>query len=431
MEYEVVIERLSPEGRGVAKIDGKTVFVDGALPGETVHIRRWRKHRRYDEAVTLSVLANPSPDRVDPKCAHFGVCGGCRLQHLAHPAQLAHKQQALLELLQQQADVVPARILSPLVAEPWQYRRKARLGVRYVHKKERLLVGFRERCKHYLADLQRCDVLVAAVGEHLLALAACLAELSCYRAVPQLEVAAADNAVALIVRHLEPLSAEDLAHLQAFSEKSGLWVYLQPKGPASVQRLAPQSEDRLYYELPAHRLRMYCEPTDFTQVNAEINQQMIDQAIDLLELNDQDEVLDVFCGLGNFSLPMARYAKRVTGVEGEAAMIERAQGNAAYNQLDNCQFYQANCFEPDPQMPWLRQSYDKILLDPPRSGAAELMPYLVKSGAERIVYVSCQPATLARDTATLVAGGYQLAAAGIMDMFAHTEHVEAMALFIK
>lgn len=432
---QATIESLTHEGKGVAHIEGKTVFVDDALAGETVEFIYTRKKRDFDEA-RLHKIITPSPHRVEPACAHFGVCGGCRLQHLDAAEQLKAKQSVLLDNLERVGKVEAETILPPLSGSNWGYRRKARLGVRYVHKKGRVLVGFRERGSSFLAELDSCKVLHPAVGEKLTALGEVIRKLSVYKQIPQIEVAVADNSTALIFRNLEPFSDEDKSKLSKFGQDHNFQIYLQPKGPDTVALLSPESAQNqagLYYKLSDYDLKIQFKPSDFTQVNHDINPKMVSLALELLQLNKEDTVLELFCGLGNFTLPMARQAKQIVGVEGDVGLIERARDNAKANDIDNVEYHVANLMENMDDMPWLKKDhYSKILLDPPRSGAKEALPYIAAIGAARIVYVSCHPGTLARDAGALVNEyGYRLRAAGVMDMFPHTAHVESIALFEK
>jgi len=425
------IETMTHEGRGIARIGGKTVFIDGALPGEQVEFVYTRSRRNYDEGRLLQVLA-PSPSRVEPACAHFGVCGGCRLQHVASDEQVRLKQQILLDDLAHIGRVKPESVLPPLTGPVWGYRNKARLGVRYVDKKEKVLVGFRERGSHFLAELQHCHILTPALGDRLPELGELVRQLSCYRRMPQIEVAAGDDQLALVFRNLEPLTDADIQLLIDYGKAHGFVIYHQPKGPDSVTLLYPE-QATLHYTLPEFDVRLEFLPTDFTQVNSAINRHMISHALQLLDVGPADRVLELFCGLGNFSLPLARRSREVVAIEGEMDLIRRARANAGLNGIGNVTFHVANLFEETTAEPWLKgQSYDKVLLDPPRSGAAEMVPQLAASGAVRIVYVSCNPATLARDAGELVNRyGYRLVKAGIMDMFPHTAHVESIALFVK
>lgn len=426
---ELHIHALSHDGRGVARnAEGKTVFVHGALVGETVMARLTQTRKSHDEADAVEVLS-ASPDRVTPRCAHFGVCGGCSLQHMASDAQVAAKQQALLDALQHIGKVAPARVLDPLTNdEPWGYRRKARLGIKYVAKKGKVLVGFRERGTPYVTDLGECHVLHPRIAALLQPLSALVDGLSIRDRVAQAEVAMDDAQLVLVFRVLDPPSAADLEAFAAFGRDHELFVYLQPGGPDTVAALGEAAQ--LAYALPDFGLTLGFLPTDFTQVNTGINRRMVGHALALLDVQPDDQVLDLFCGVGNFTLPLATRAKRVVGVEGDAGLVERARANAERNGLDNVGFHVANLYADLERPPWLGEHYDKVLLDPPRSGALEVLEHLPRLGAGRLVYVSCYPGTLARDAGELVhKHGYELVAAGVMDMFPHTAHVESIALF--
>lgn len=424
------IESLTHDGRGVTHVDGKTVFVDGALAGEDVEFLYFERQRRYDAAKATQIFS-ASPDRVEPRCAHFSVCGGCALQHLRDTAQIEAKQKALLDSLEHIGHVTPKNILPPLTGPIWGYRRKARLAVKYVIKKERVLVGFREKHSHYVADIARCEVLHPSVGLILPQLSALVASLSIKDQIPQIEVAIGDHATALIVRHLAPLSEADRILLIEFARQHDIIMYGQLHGLDSVALLWPE-RGVLSYRLERHNLEFEFQPTLFTQVNSDINALMVDRAIECLDLQSQDQVLDLFCGLGNFTLPIARRAAHVVGVEGEAGLVQLARDNAARNGISNVEYHAANLAQDIQIYPWARRPFQKILLDPPRSGAFELVQQAAMWKAPRVVYVSCNPATLARDADVLVnQHGYKLRSAGVMDMFPHTAHVEAIAVFTR
>lgn len=431
---EVEIESLTHEGRGLAHIDGKAVFVDGALPGERVRFRYTRLQRRYDEGTVVEVL-RAAPDRVAARCPHFGLCGGCSLQHLEAGAQIRMKQETLADVFARIGKVTPETWLAPLAAGHWGYRRKARLGVRYVPKKGKTLIGFRERGTSFLADLSRCEVLHPAVGERFGEIAAVIDSLSIRDQVPQIEVAVGEgeapggDPAVLVIRVMEPPSEVDLGALQTLSDDLGFHVYLQPGGADTIRPLPGQWVE-LGYRLPGHGVTVDFEPTDFTQVNLELNRLMVDRALELLDPQPTERVLDLFCGLGNFSLPLARRAQEVVGVEGDAGLVARSAENAQSNGIANARFYSADLYGELTGQPWLEERFEKALLDPPRSGALEILDWLPRLGVERLVYVSCYPSTLARDAERLVHTlGYRLVAAGVMDMFPHTAHVESMALF--
>ena len=424
------IESLTQEGRGLTRVGGKAVLVHGALPGERVRFRYTRIQKSRDEGTVTEVLM-PSPQRVQPRCPHVDICGGCSLQHMDPVAQIRWKQEILEGVLASIGKVRPERWLPPLAAGHWGYRRKARLGVRYVAKKGRTLVGFRERGTSYVAELRRCDILHPAVGERLVAIAALLDSLSIRERVPQIEIAVGDGPCVLVFRVLEPPSEEDLARLNAFGKRNGLHVYLQEGGAGSIRSL-PGHSGELFYGLPGANVRLHFEPTDFTQVNLELNAMLVEQALTLLDPKPDEWVLDLFCGLGNFTLPVARLAAEAVGVEGNQGLVERARANAERNGIGNARFLTADLYREFDDSPWTRERYHKALLDPPRSGALQVLDLLPAKGVERILYVSCNPATLARDADRLVNGlGYRLMTAGVMDMFPHTAHVESMAMFAR
>jgi len=419
---------LAHDGRGVARVDGKTVFVDGALPGETVLAARARRHRRYDDATLLEVL-EPSPDRVAPRCAHFGVCGGCALQHLDPARQIKAKQEHLAEQFLRVGQVEPARWLEPLRGPTWGYRRRARLGAKYVIKKGRVLVGFRERSKPYVADVRACPVLGDPVGPIVGELAGLVESLSIRERLPQFEVSIGEKAAALVARVLEDPTDEDRQRLRDFAKARGIEFYLQPGGLDTVAPLdAPATP--LTYRLPEFDVEIAFEPVDFIQVNATINEQAVSLALEHLQPAAHHRVLDLFCGLGNFTLPIARRAGRVFGVEGEAGLVARARANAAANGIANADFHVADLTADPGDPPWAQGGFDRVLIDPPRAGAAGVLPLIGRLRPGRIVYVSCHPASLARDAGVLVRDhAYRLAAAGVMDMFPHTAHVESIAVF--
>jgi len=423
------VEFLDHEGRGVARVQGKVTCIDGALPGEEVRFRYRRIRGRFDEGRVVEVL-QASSDRVVPRCPHFGVCGGCTLQHLHPEAQLRAKQARLLETLEHLGGVEPPEVFPPLTGPLWGYRRKARLGVRYVAKKGRLLVGFRERGSRFVADLSRCEVLDPAVGQRLVALQDLIASLEPFDRIPQVEVAVGDQGTALVFRHLVPLPEADREALRSFGAAHGLRVYLQPGGPETVSVLYPETEAELSYRLAAWDVDLQFQPTDFAQVNGELNQQMVARALELLGAGPCDRVLDLFCGLGNFTLPLSRSAGQVVGVEGDDGLVGRARQNARRNGIDNVTFHVDDLSRPSATGVWREGAYDRLLLDPPRSGAPQVLAVLAEPYPRRVVYVSCNPATLARDAGELVrTHGYRLAGAGIIDMFPHTAHVESIAVF--
>jgi len=431
--FEAVILGLGHDGRGFTVRPeghpqaGKTVHIAGALPGERVLARQIRRCRRFDEAEVLEVL-EPSPDRVQPGCPHFGLCGACSLQHLAPDRQIEGKARMLAECFEREG-VRPDATLPALVGAPWGYRRKGRLSVRRVEKKDRTLVGFRERDARFVAELAECHSIVPQVGMRLQALSALVDGLKVRHAIPQIEFSAGDEATALVVRHLEPLDADDRAALVAFAREHDFAIYLQPGGLETVEPLWP-AEPRLSFRLAPWDVELAFEPLDFIQVNGPLNEKMIAHALALLGVQPGERVLDLFCGLGNFSLPLGRDAAEVVGVEGDAGLVARARANAARNGMDHVHFHAADLATDLSGEPWMAGGFDRVLLDPARAGALEVLQQLQLDGVKRIVYVSCNPDTLARDAAYLVgARGWHLRAAGVMDMFPHTTHVESIAVF--
>jgi 23S rRNA (uracil1939-C5)-methyltransferase len=423
------VAALTAEGEGIVK-EGKAAFVGGALPGEVIRFRRLRRHRGHDEGQLLEVIT-ASPDRVTPRCAHFGVCGGCALQHLSAERQIEVKERALRDALERVAKVTPQRWLPPLRGPQWGYRRRARLGARFVPKKGRVVVGFRERLAPYIAALERCEVLSAPVGALIAPLSVMLTGLATREHIPQIEVAIAENVTALVLRVLRPLPEGDVAALQEFGRQHDLRIYLQTGGLDTVAVLdgGPDPEP-LRYSLPEFGVTFDFVPTDFVQINAAINAAMVSQVIALLELEPAARVLDLYCGLGNFTLPLARRAAAVLGLEGDAALIERARHNALMNGLTNVQFKAADLTQPLPlQAAYLAGGFSHVVLDPPRAGALEVMPTIAHLAPRKVAYISCHPGSLARDIAVLVHEfGFELRAAGVMDMFPHTAHVESLAV---
>jgi 23S rRNA (uracil1939-C5)-methyltransferase len=425
---------LSHDGRGVARREGgKTVFVAGALPGETVMAKQTARSRSFDEAVTVEVLT-ASVDRVEPRCPHFGVCGGCALQHLEESKQIVAKQRVLHDNLERIGKVAPETLLPPLTDAAWGYRRKGRFSVRRVEKKGKTLVGFRERDPRFVADLSVCHTVIPQIGERIEALAALVDGMDARRDLPQIEFIAGDptpefTGVALVFRHLQPLSQRDRDALVAFARAHGFAVFLQPGGVDSVHALWPE-DPPLAFRLSQWDVTLSFRPLDFIQVNAGINDRMIARALELLDVQSENRVLDLFCGLGNFSLPLARVAREVIGVEGDAGLVARARGNATRNGLANVQFHAADLAQDLSREAWMRAGFDRLLIDPPRSGADMVLKQLPLKGLGRIVYVSCHPASLARDAGYLVnERGWKLRSAGVMDMFPQTAHVESIAVF--
>jgi 23S rRNA (uracil1939-C5)-methyltransferase len=425
--FEVGVEDLAQDGRGVGRVDGKTVFVADALPGERVLASRVSRRRSHDEAVLVEVL-QASTQRVVPPCPHFGTCGGCSLQHLSADGQRAAKDEQLHEALQRIGRVEAETRWAPISGPAFGYRRKARLGVRRVDKKGRVLVGFRERRAALLADMDSCAVLAGGIGDMLPALGSLIGSLGISRRVPQVEVAVGDDRRVLAFRVLDPPSAEDLLRLDRFGEEQGVDIWLQPGGPDTLRPLR-EGTPAPRYRIPDFGLELEFLPTDFVQVNGPVNARAVGRAVELLGIQPGERVVDLFCGLGNFSLALARRGARVRGVEGDAALVDRARANAARNGLE-ASFHVANLFEDCRASPWAREPCEGLLLDPPRAGAEESIRLVPALKPRRVVYVSCHPGTLARDAGILVHEfGYCLRGAGIMDMFPHTAHVESIALF--
>lgn len=430
-----LIESVTHDGRGIAAVTGKKVFVAGALEGETVQFLRRKRRRNFDEAELLEVI-KPSPARIKPGCAVFGACGGCALQHISADDQRAIKERTLRDNIERIGRVEPAEWLQPLFDDAdrggWQYRRRARLAVKDVHAKGRVLVGFREAHAPYVCDMHRCEVLASPVDALIDPLSEMIGHLSIRARLPQIEVAVGDNVTELVFRVLDPPTESDLKVLAAFAAEYGLQLGLQSGGPDSVVPLDPAAHQALLYSLPDFSVDIEFRATDFVQVNGAVNQLMVSAAVDYLQVESDHSVLDLYCGIGNFSLPLARHADRVLGVEGEKAQVDRSGHNAARNRISNAEFRQLDLAKIDGSEGWLRQRWDRLLLDPARSGAAAIVACADVIGASRIVYVSCHPGTLARDADTLVHDqGYSLEAAGIIDMFPHTGHVESIAIFQK
>lgn len=420
------IESLDAEGRGVARTaEGKVVFVEGALPGETVEADIRQQRSAFDIA-RMATLLEPSSGRREPRCPYFGTCGGCATQHADARTQVAAKQRWLEDCLARIGKVKPEVMLPPILGEEWGYRHRARLSVRYVENRGGALVGFRERRSTFVADMRGCEVLPERISRLIPGLRALVGGLSIRRRLPQIEVAAGEGADVLVVRNLDPLTPEDEARLRAFADETGIWLWLQPAGPDSAQPFHPASGRDLFYTLPEFGVRIAFRPTDFTQVNHAVNRLLVSRAVRLLDPQPGERIADVFCGLGNFALPIAARGAQVVGLEGSEQLVSRARENAAANGL-GAEFRVANLFEPgfEAQGP-----FDKLLLDPPREGAVEVVKSLPEEWPRRIVYVSCDPATLARDAAVLVqVKGLALRAAGVVNMFPHTAHVESIAVF--
>ena len=427
--FPVQIEALAENGRGLTQHEGRTLEVFDALAGEQVNARYLFGRRFRGQAQMVDVI-EPSPERVSPECAYFGTCSACSLQHLSADGQIRHKQASLLACFEQHG-LAPARLLSPLQSTQWHYRRKARLSVRKVKGKGRVLVGFRERDSRFVTDMTTCPVLPEAVSRRIPDLCGLIETMDAAEQIPQIEVSCGDEACALVLRHLAPLTDEDTERLRRFGRSQGLIIMTQGGGPDSVRPIEQESAE-LSYRLEAYGIEYRFGPLDFIQVHAGLNQLMIAQAIELLDLGAGDNVLELFCGLGNFSLPLARHCASVTAIEGDSDLVSRATSNARLNGVENVRFMQADLYQPPVLEGIPDQHFDRVLLDPPRSGAGPVLQAVSDSGAMKVVYVSCNPETLAEDARSLVRQhGFSLVAAGVMDMFPHTAHVESMALFTR
>ena len=432
MPLTLAIESIDHEGQGIARNEGKAVFVDGALTGEIVEARITRSKPSFEKAVVERVV-KASPSRVNPQCPHFGVCGGCSMQHLEPRAQLAAKQRVLEDNLRHIGKVRPELVFPAIEGPHWGYRHRARISVRYVTKKDTVLVGFHEKKSSFVADMRECHVLPPHVSALLMPLRALIGGMSLRDRLPQIEYAEGDGLPMLVLRHMEPMPEADIAALRAFAAEHKVQWYLQPKGPETAHPL-PGEAHTLGYALSEFGLRYSFQPTEFTQVNPHINAMLVRRAMQLLDLQPDDRVGDLFCGLGNFTLPIAQRAAFTLGVEGSAPLIARARTNAANNGLtEKTDFAVANLFEIKDDWFESLPNLNKLLIDPPRDGAVAVVNALPDASTgrlQRIVYVSCSPSTLARDAAVLVnEKGYRLRGAGVANMFPHTAHVESIALF--
>jgi 23S rRNA (uracil1939-C5)-methyltransferase len=427
----VTIESLTHDGRGVAHVDGKVVFIDEALPGEQVEFIYTDIRRDYAEGKVVNLLSH-SNDRVEALCPHYSVCGGCSFQHVESSAQIRIKQNLLAEQFKRIGKVDIPEFWPPMTGPHWGYRRKARMGVKYVAKKNRMLVGFREKRHQYLAEIDSCAVMHPLVGTKLIALGEMIVGLTIRDKIPQIEVAIGDTQCVLAVRVMEPPTASDQEKMRIFGREHNMTLCLQAKGPDTITPLTGEPEMIPTYALPDQGIEFKFRPAMFTQVNYDINRQMINRVLETMALQKTDVVLDLFCGLGNFTLPMAKFAGRVVGVEGDQPLVNHARENARLNGIENVEFYAADLSKDIADEPWAQQKFNKILLDPSRAGASEVLVHLKKWQPQQIVYVSCNPSTLARDAGILVNElGYRLIKAGVMDMFPQTAHVESMALFEK
>ena len=421
-----LVESIDREGRGVAHVDGKAVFIDGALPGEAVEYVAHKRKPSY-ELATLTRVLRESAARVVPRCAHFGTCGGCAMQHFDARAQVAAKQRVLEDALWHIGKVRAGSLLSPIHGPPWGYRHRARFSARFVAKKGGALVGFRERSSTHVADIVGCEVLPPRVSALIMPLRELVGAISIRERLPQIEVAVGEEVVVFVLRVLEPLATGDEAQLKRFADAHDVQLWLQPAGPDSARPFHPLDAPPLYYALPEFDVRIYFLPTDFTQVNPAVNAVLVRRVVRLLAPRPGERILDLFCGLGNFALPIARCGGHVIGAEGNPGLVERARENARRNGL-TAEFIVADLFAGSACARLPR--CDAMVVDPPREGAIEIVKALGDAAPRRIVYVSCDPATLARDASVLVhVKGYRLAAAGVVNMFPHTGHMESIALF--
>jgi len=427
----VIVESLDQEGRGVAHDDGKVIFIEGALTGEIVSYNSYRRKPKF-ELAQVTRIHRASSMRVQPRCIHFGVCGGCSMQHLDASAQVSVKQRILEDSLWHIGKVRPETILAPIYGQTWGYRERARLSVRHVARKGRTLVGFHEKRSSFVADMQHCEILAPKIALLLPLLAELIDGLSIRERLPQIEVAVGEHVDVLVLRVMDPPSSDDQAALRAFADRHEIQFWLQTGGPDTFVPFHPLDAPQLSYGLPEFDIIMPFEPGEFTQVNSALNRVMISRAMRLLAPQSDERIADFFCGLGNFTLPIAHSGAQVVGIEGSAALVKRALQSAAYNGLSaKTEFQEMNLFAIDEANLAQLGRFDKWLIDPPRDGAMQLLKAITPEiGPKRIVYVSCNPATLARDAQTLVADhGYTLNAAGVMNMFPHTSHVESIALF--
>ena len=429
---EANIVDITLDGRGVADQEGKVVFVPFTITGERVKFERRRKKKKFDEARLIQVI-QPVSQRITPRCEYFTNCGGCSTQHINAQAQIEFKQKSVLETLRRIGNVQPERVYPPVVHKVWGYRRRARLAVKYVAKKGRVLVGFREYDAPYVADMWHCEVLHPNVALLITPLSHLISNFSIKDKVPQVECSVAENATALVFRVLEHPSSDDVKQLAAFADKYNVRVYLQTKGPATVAPLNNKEFDTpLSYSLPPFGITLDFLPVDFIQVHNEINQKMVQQAIAWLQPEAGQHVLDLFCGLGNFSLPIAKHVDYVLGIEGDEQLVERANHNAQKNNIENIEFKKEDLFAVSDECEWLTRQWDAVVIDPPRAGAREVVELLAKMNTAKVLYISCHPGTLARDADILVNTlGYRLERVSVLNMFPHTGHVETMAFFTQ
>lgn len=417
------VEALSHDGRGIAHINGKTIFLENALPEEEISFVYTRQRNKFAEAKATAIL-KASDDRVTPRCSHFNICGGCSLQHLQHAKQIFYKTKTLQEQMLHFGNQHINTFAPPIIGPTWGYRSRARLAVKYVIKKQQVLVGFHEKNGRYITATTSCPILQPTVGKNIVTLRELIAQLTIYNQIPQIEIACGDKITAIVLRHLQPFAAKDIELLQSFSTKHGYQIYLQPGNLATIQPLSTPTP--LSYQL-AQNITMFFAPTNFTQINHNINQQLVHCIGELLAINPTDKILDLFCGIGNFTLPLAASGATVIGIESNKNSIIQAKHNAKYNNI-NAEFHYADLTQELPNTSWIQQ-YDKILLDPPRTGANEICAQIRRFKAKHIIYVSCNPTTLARDSKELTNNGYNLQSIRLVDMFPHTNHMEIVAEF--
>ncbi|KAA3639864.1 MAG: 23S rRNA (uracil(1939)-C(5))-methyltransferase RlmD [Proteobacteria bacterium] len=425
---ELEITDLSHDGRGIARHHDKVVFVQNALPGEKVVAKLNRRTRHFDEATATSI-ANQSNDRVAPACEFYDRCNGCSMMHVSDGKQIEFKFNTLKSNLEKMAELQPIQWLPHLSDRHWHYRRRARLSVKWVPGKDKVLVGFREKNGRFVADMDYCLVLEKPLAALIKPLQELVMKMAIKTFIPQVECALSDHQPALIMRHMRPVPEADKILLLEFAQHHDIQLFLQSKGPDTVTPIQPDY-NALSFDLPQQALSYEFLPNDFIQVNQNMNEKMIEQVLSVMDLSSEAKVLDLFCGLGNFSLPMARHSQQVIGVEGDQQLVQRARHNATLNKLNNVDFFTADLTKEHSQSAWFQQDFSHVLIDPPRSGAWEVLPLIAKTSADTLVYVSCHPASLARDSKCLVQEfGFEMQSAGVMDMFPHTSHVESMAVF--
>lgn len=429
--YHATINNLSHDGRGIAHINDKITFIENALPQEEVNFVYHKQYAKFNTAKAVEIL-KPSPDRVIPKCKHYNICGGCVLQHLDPNTQVAFKSAVIKEQLKHIGGIAIPEFLAPITSSAFGYRNKARLSVKYVRQKQKVLVGFHEKSEKngsYVAEIDSCPILHPSVGEKIDQLSKLIVNLSIFQYIPQIEIGVGDKISALVLRNLQPFTDKDINIITGFAKEHDFQIYSQSGGIDSVKPITPHNLNDLSYKLPNQNLEIIFTPTDFTQINPKVNTQLVDRVLELLDLKPNDQILDLFCGIGNFTLPIARKCGRVFGIEGSKSAIMRAKYNAVHNNITNADFYVADLTQKMFELAWASKKYTKILLDPPRTGAQEICSRIKDFGAQKIVYVSCSGATFARDAKILGENGYTLKNITIADMYPHTSHVESVGLF--